>query len=419
MNMEMESTRAPSASPAGEPESAPPISQQHGRNLWSAIAVYLYSLLVAILLLLVSEGLLRMFWPQEKQIIISEWQGTKPVSWGIKDDVLGHRLQPNTEVVERAPEFTVRYATNDQGFRAGPKLGESAAPTQETERILVVGDSFAFGYASNWSDTWTARTERYLKAMGMQVEVINAGVPGYDTRSETLLLERVIERYQPSVVLLAFLPNDLFTNSPISRSEAMRQEVDNRVAEIRGAKLGGLHSVNLAKRAVMSFDRAYSQLYLLTQRKEYFILPLSAHGREQVKTTEELLERANQIAQRSGARLVVLSIPQLFQVIHAARGYDFPGVDSYWVDRHFGGHAVANDYEWIPTLDQLAELYRGGETDLYYRFDGHLTPEGNDVIARLLVHAADKVLSRTPQRADPTVSQRDAQPAERGATEAF
>jgi hypothetical protein len=381
-------------------------------KLWQVLSPYLYSLIGAVLLLVVSEGLLRAFWPQDTRLTVMARGTSEPITWGVPDDLLGHRLRPNTSAVEQAPEFTARYVTNDDGFRTNDdgfraaSEPREAAPAEGATRILVIGDSFAFGYASEWSEAFTSRMERYFIESGKPVEVINAGTPGYDTRTETLLLEKLIDRYRPSVVVLTFLPNDLFTNLPISRSEAFQEETLQRLDQISSGKLSGLHSVVLAKRAVMNWDRAYCQLYLLTQRKEYFTLPMSAHLQTQVSTTEELLRQAQGIAEGGGARLVVLSIPQLFQVLHVAHGYSLDAVDSGWVDREFAKHAQANGYTWLSTLDHLADLYRGGEDDLYYRFDGHLTSKGNDVIARLLVQNAGQILAPSSQRLSPSAHTR-------------
>lgn len=356
--------------------------------------------------------LLRVFWPQVPQLTSVDRDTSRVVTWGVPDSVIGHRLRPNTATVERTPEFTVHYLTDSEGFRTDP----AAAPApRDATRIVVLGDSFAFGYGSEWPEGWAPRMARYLAEAGAPVNVLNTGTPGYDTRAETLMLEGVIGRHRPSVVLMMFLSNDVFTNLPITRSESSRAAMEQRVGEIGSTKFGGLHSVVYAKRLAMNVDRLYNELYLLTPRREYFTLPMSPHLQQQASTTKELLLRAKQVAERHGARLVVLSVPQLFQVVHEANGYESSGIDAAWIDREFGSHAQANGYVWIPMLDHLSELYRRGEDDLYYRFDGHLTPKGNEVVARFLVQNDAWMAASAP----PKLTTRAAHPEPHDAMETF
>ncbi|MBW3656209.1 MAG: hypothetical protein KY444_08875, partial [Gemmatimonadetes bacterium] len=371
------------------------------RRAWRAVAPYIYSMIAALGLLAVTEGLLRAFWPQEVRMVSRDVVTGREVTWGVPDEVIGHRLRPNTSSIERAPEFTAHYVTDAQGFRTDPKAPAArvaAAPASDATRVLIVGDSFAFGYGSPWPHAWANRLQQHLGARGKRVEIVNTGTPGYDTRAEVLLLEREIARFRPDVVLMMFLPNDLFTNLPIERSEASRKEIDQRVREIGTSKSSGLHSVVLAQRVALGIDRAYCSLYLMTPRKEYFTQPLSPHTQGQLKITEDLLVRAREVSERNGAKLVVLSIPQLFQVVHVANGYDLGGVDSRWMDREFSRHAQANGYTWLSTLDHLAALHRAGGDGLYYRFDGHLTPRGNDVVARYLARNDGWMAARAQPR---------------------
>ena len=82
-------------------------------------------------------------------------------------------------------------------------------------RILVLGNSFAYGAGNSYEQSWPTLVERQLQRDGHPVEIVKAGVPGYDTRTEALFLERIFAEYQPDLVLLTFLPNDLFTNVPV------------------------------------------------------------------------------------------------------------------------------------------------------------------------------------------------------------
>jgi lysophospholipase L1-like esterase len=98
--------------------------------------------------------------------------------------------------------------TNAHGLR-GPE--RTLAKPEGTRRVLVLGDSVVFGLLlADDADTFPARLERALAASaGGPVECLNAGVSGWSTRQERLFLEREGERFEPDLVVLGFVLNDL------------------------------------------------------------------------------------------------------------------------------------------------------------------------------------------------------------------
>jgi lysophospholipase L1-like esterase len=333
-----------------------------------AVAMILAGMVVAV------EGAVRVFWPQN---VRAEYDGG--LSIAIPDDRLGHRLRPDARATIGGPEFTISYRVNGKGLRDEV---EHALPKPEgTTRILVLGDSFAYGWGSVYDESWPVLFERRLLADGHPVEVVKAGVPGYDTRSEALYLEQIFSDYDPDIILLTFLPNDLFTNAPI---DSVGGEPDEQVAvtQGRGGKGSDLHSLILAKRLLMANDRLYVRFYMLTNRLEYFTTPPSPTLRRQLEVTKALLERIQSFCRQRERDLVVLSIPQQFQVL-VPEGADGLGVDVEAVDRVFAEFAREQGFTWLPALPQLRKEYAKGE-DLYFRFDGHLNSSGNRAVADYL-----------------------------------
>lgn len=97
---------------------------------------------------------------------------------------------------------------NAQGMRGPERARPKPAGTQ---RILVLGDSVAFGLLlARDEETFAARLEAALDARcDPEVECLNAGVCGWSTRQERLFLAREGERWQPDLVLLLFVLNDV------------------------------------------------------------------------------------------------------------------------------------------------------------------------------------------------------------------
>jgi lysophospholipase L1-like esterase len=344
------------------------------------------------------EGAIRVFWPQNLRTDYLEGG-----SAAIVDDQLGHRLRPLARATVSGPEFAVELRTNAEGLR--DEVPHPLPKPPDTTRILVLGDSFTYGSASAYDEIWPVLFERRLLSEGHRIDVVKAGVPGYDTRTEALYLERIFADYDPDIVLLTFLPNDLFTNTPIGPSRA---DLEQHESPIVGASSKGsdLHSLILLKRLLMANDWLYARLYIMTKRAEYFATPLSETLRRQIEVTKELLERVHRFCRRKGRELVVLSIPQQFQVL-APDGAEELGVDVDAIDRDFAAFARERGFAWLPVLPTLNERYRTGGEDLFHRFDGHLNQRGNRVVADYLVEVFIERFvdpSRRPPAADPSGS---------------
>ncbi len=98
----------------------------------------------------------------------------------------------------------------------GPPLVPDGRP-----RVLFVGDSFTFGEGVRAEQTFVAGAQRALALGGRNAVAVNAGVPGYGTFEESLLLPALVGHVQPQAVVVVFVPND-----PIHVSESKEQEGD-------------------------------------------------------------------------------------------------------------------------------------------------------------------------------------------------
>jgi lysophospholipase L1-like esterase len=88
------------------------------------------------------------------------------------------------------------------------------AKPPDTYRILVLGDSIAFGFGVAEKDAFPRVVERQLRdhtlrAGHPRVEVINAGVPGWNLVNSYLFLKERGLAFQPDLVLLTLVNNDV------------------------------------------------------------------------------------------------------------------------------------------------------------------------------------------------------------------
>jgi lysophospholipase L1-like esterase len=129
--------------------------------------------------------------------------------------------------------FTVTHGINALGLR-GPET--SKAKPAGVRRIAVLGDSFTFGYGVNDDETWPAALQRALDRApdggpaprAPRYEVLNCGVPAYDTEQEVRLLGGRILDFEPDLVLFGWYIND-----PAVRDGAAGTAADQPPAAVR------------------------------------------------------------------------------------------------------------------------------------------------------------------------------------------
>jgi lysophospholipase L1-like esterase len=92
----------------------------------------------------------------------------------------------------------------------GPEVAE---PSPGSRRVLVLGDSVAFGWGLEEAESFPARLAQALGRLGTPAEVLNAGVPGYSLPSSVALYRELAPALAPHAVLLALSLND-FTPTP-------------------------------------------------------------------------------------------------------------------------------------------------------------------------------------------------------------
>ena len=346
------------------------------------------------------ELTLRLFFPQT--LVPTPITGER---FSVPDTDLGMRYVPGAVWRFRHPEYTVEYAINEDGFRKPtPPAHLSASPGGG---ILLLGDSFTFGQGVSYEATWGAIAEELLRQRGVGLHLINAGVQGMDTRSELLLLRRLAPRYRPDAVVVGFLINDLYTNVPLDTSaRAKTGSADwSRVREgvfVRAGEAHTFHLLQLARRIVTSSDAMYNKLYLAApDRGEFLRVPLSSRPRRQLAVTEQLLKQLAAECRSLNVPLVVLSIPQQFQVLYRVAQVGQAGdIDVTFYDRHFAELGRRDGFTWVATLDQLTKAKEPAR--LFFRLDGHLSAEGHAVVGQVLADALTPLVGPSlPPTAEP------------------
>jgi lysophospholipase L1-like esterase len=102
--------------------------------------------------------------------------------------------------------YDYQGSSNSLGYR---DVDHAVAKPPGVYRIAVLGDSVAAGLrVERYEDTFPAILERLLREQGVRAEVMSFAVSGYNTQQEVETLKDKALRFQPDLVLLAYVLND-------------------------------------------------------------------------------------------------------------------------------------------------------------------------------------------------------------------
>lgn len=165
-----------------------------------------YAVCVLVLGCVLTEIGLRVYDSMTGQITRKETfdRGLVCKSWHVH-----HELKPSQRLIETDPDTgqPVEVLTNSLGLRGG----EIAVPKPPgVFRIVCLGDEATLASKIAEADTFCARLQQALQSRSrMQIEVLNAGVPGDCPLLAYLRLRRSMSSLQPDLVVLNFDMSDV------------------------------------------------------------------------------------------------------------------------------------------------------------------------------------------------------------------
>lgn len=118
------------------------------------------------------------------------------------DTMAGYRFKPNLSVYA----FGAQLDTNSLGCRGHEWPKEKPSGTW---RIVLIGDSIAFGFGVEFADTVGELLAKMVTDQtNVPCEVLNFGVPGYNSVQELAVLETQALDFRPDLVLVMVSSND-------------------------------------------------------------------------------------------------------------------------------------------------------------------------------------------------------------------
>ncbi|MBT9560282.1 MAG: hypothetical protein IV100_29920 [Myxococcales bacterium] len=159
----------------------------------------MWLLAVTALVVVGGIGVIWRFWPEPERPEVYQISGAQPGD-----------LNPGQSFIDNVRNYGLpfdleyRLTTTSEGFRGPETLSAPGGM-----RILVLGDSFAFGMGVGDEDTFPHQLGLALAARGVSARVWNAAVPGYTIVDQLEQWEQKLARLEPDVVLVCHTASDL------------------------------------------------------------------------------------------------------------------------------------------------------------------------------------------------------------------
>ncbi len=337
------------------------------------------------------------------------------------DDYGELALRPGVTRRHVTREWDVTVTTNAEGLR------DRSVPVEgPAGNVVVVGDSFAFGWGVELPDAFPYVAEEALRPDGRRV--VKAGLPGTGTSDQARWLDHYGDKHRPAGVVVAFFVGNDFTDVQMGGFPAQFTVQDGQMVKIslgdeapsrlRAAKEWLRHHSLLAQRVAQllwAFERTHTaagdrEHRELSRRDHWLWEYTKVHlrhppdeARRAVDMTLDSLDSIRRWCDDRRAAMILLVIPSSWQVYDWERAKwaeAFQIAESEWdVDRPQRLLAEWAARRNVTVLDLLpafrAHHERQPDERLYFYPDGHLNMSGHHLAGALL---ADVIRTRVPAR---------------------
>ncbi len=291
------------------------------------------------------------------QFDLEMWRYSRHIKRVSANPAIGHEHTPGA----RAHLMGADVAISSQGLR-DREFDPTPAPGRT--RILMLGDSLAFGWGVPVDKTYSKRLEHRLRESGHDVEVINTGVGNYNTEMEVAYFLERGAKLKPQYVVLNYFINDA---EPTPRDHSNFLSRNSRAFVYFASRL------DMAMRMASAGEKKdwksyYAGLY---------------EGDEGIGRVAAAIERLATYCRQNGIKLYLANQPEL----RDPANYAFPQVD-----RMIEKIAAANQIKYIPMLPAVRELKP--ETLWVTQPDPHPSPVAHQAFAKELYKLFDAELKK-------------------------
>jgi len=303
------------------------------------------------------------FYCYDKQFFL--WQ-TNP-SWVTKlDKELIYSLQPNKTGYFVQEEFKEKSTINSYGLR-DKEIDEYS---KYDLRIIVIGDSFTYGYGVNNGQTYSDFLELiFLEQDNRKVDVINAGVHGYGTDQEyKFYTNKLHGKIKHNVLILGVNTNDITDNigNPLYTIQ------NNQLRSLDATRTWIYFLTNLYQKSPSIIKQSKTFNFILSRLKGrdiFHLLPKADNAGLKEWSARKIslqIEALNEITRKDNIKFIVVTMPTKSS---GSGAYD-------WLRMEMNNRDVL--------FVDIAKLPIWGEKrdKLFFKKDSHLNIHGYKVLAQ-------------------------------------
>ena len=297
----------------------------------------------------------------------------------------GHTHRANWEGYEGRPSKGVIAKINDLGLRESKEI----ASTYDGKRVIVLGDSVAFGYRLAYEDTISSKLQASLAGPGESWQVINMGCYGYDLWDESHWLDELRPKLKCDLVLLCICYNDfsLGRKPSVAAPNALYERLAGHSALLMGVgrKIHQLRKRMSAKSARRHTSAAGPKPFQIPVEK----VPLAA------SQAMAAIENIAKTARAMGANLAVAFWPGRDQFDTFAELKQLPP------EQEALRNALLATMPEVKVLQPLPEISQAAGREELYMDHCHPTAQGVAAMTPLLQDLVKRSLgaSSSPQEA--------------------
>lgn len=341
----------------------------------------LTSILTVVFILGVCEIATRKFWKEDKSS-----------SCTTEDAKAGVRFKPNCTVVSKNAEGPwTTYHYNDCGYRS-----ESSCRSKPpgTVRVVILGSSVSQGLYVPYQQTYFAiAAGKLAERCQHPVDVQNLGIPG---SSPVFAYRRVEEALslKPDVVLYLLAPFDL--EQQIDPTELAQRHSAARPPFKVAAKLNVSAMKRFESALTESRTLLVAQHYLFEDRETFLRMylrygdkadflrqPFTPAWQRRFADLDLIIGDMADEFRAAGVPLVVIPVPSRAEAALLSSPVQRPGTDPSAFGRTVEAIAARHSAEFVDLMEPFSRIPESEK--LFYVVDGHITVEGEKVIAENLL----------------------------------
>ena len=321
----------------------------------------IYNILIIFLFFITIEFLLRIYFNQ-----------TEKFSCYLKtDDIRKYINDSNCNFEEKYFEKKKKtiYLTNKKGERVGKKR-----QINKKEKIFFVGDSFTFGYLSNYNFTYPFNAIKKINNIGQKkFKEINLGVNGYQIDQVLGSINEL--KKTKGLIVYGLTPNDLFDiNNSKSEDNNNNYGLIDKIRIIL-SKLN-LVSVQYFSSIILKNEKIYIKIYKNRGLKSGY---LDKNGSLLWEKKYKIFEnKISMLPKEIKDRLIIVIIPQQIQIKLLKTNQLEDGIA---FDRKI--LSICSKIK-IECISKTLKLAINQNYITHFTLDGHLLPEANKKYGELI-----------------------------------